>query len=99
MIFPWFVLQNLGLTGEVRACYKPRSFFNLSRVVVMAKSAVILVQLVSTATLPDGRLTGEKYIVKKNPKKQPDKLQQRKYDKRIRKHVLFVEKKMPKSSA
>ncbi|MCV6599744.1 MAG: 50S ribosomal protein L33 [Alphaproteobacteria bacterium] len=36
------------------------------------------------------------YMVKRNPKKQPEKLQFKKYDPVAKKHVLFVEKKIKK---
>jgi large subunit ribosomal protein L33 len=55
----------------------------------MAKKTKMLVRLVSTAN------TGVFYIKRKNPKKMGTvKLDLMKYDKKIRKHVLFVEKKM-----
>ncbi|MEO0392300.1 MAG: 50S ribosomal protein L33 [Pseudomonadota bacterium] len=54
----------------------------------MAKSATILVKLVSTAG------TGYFYVAKKNPRQMTEKLQFRKYDPRARKHVLFKEEKM-----
>lgn len=45
--------------------------------------------------------TGTRYYVKKPTKgeKRTMKIRQRKYDPVIRKHVWFVEKKMPKHSA
>ena len=60
--------------------------------------------MTSTGTMPDGSPTGTYFVAKKNPKKQTakggdTKIQRRKYDKRIRKHVTFVEKKMPSHSA
>ncbi len=54
----------------------------------MAKKAVILVKLVSTAG------TGTFYVKKRNPKKQPNKLSFKKYDSKIRKHVEFKEEKL-----
>lgn len=55
----------------------------------MAKKLKTLIRLVSTAN------TGTFYIKKKNPKKMGSiKLELMKYDKKIRKHVLFVEKKI-----
>jgi large subunit ribosomal protein L33 len=56
----------------------------------MAKSSVILIKLVSTAG------TGYYYVTKKNPRKQVNKLEFRKYDPRVRKHVLFKETKISK---
>ncbi|MBM3540700.1 MAG: 50S ribosomal protein L33 [Alphaproteobacteria bacterium] len=54
----------------------------------MAKSNTILVKLVSSAE------TGFYYVAKKNPKKATTKLEMRKYDPVIRKHVLFRESKL-----
>ena len=62
--------------------------FDVRRTETMAKSATILVKLVSTAG------TGYFYVAKKNPRQMTDKLQFRKYDPRARKHVLFKEEKM-----
>jgi large subunit ribosomal protein L33 len=42
--------------------------------------------------------TGYSYYTKKNKQKTTDKLQMRKYDPVVRKHVLFVEGKMPSHS-
>ncbi|PWA43826.1 Ribosomal protein L33 [Artemisia annua] len=52
------------------------------------KSATLLIRLVSAAG------TGFFYVKKKNPKKVQTKLEFRKYDPRVRKHVLFIENKM-----
>ena len=58
----------------------------------MAKSNTILVMLKSKAS--------HFFLVKKrNPKKQTEKLAFTKYDPVVKKHVEFVEKKMPSSSA
>jgi ribosomal protein L33, bacterial type len=54
----------------------------------MAKPATILVKLVSTAG------TGYFYVAKKNPRQMTEKMQFRKYDPRVRKHVMFKEEKM-----
>ncbi|MCH6576753.1 MAG: 50S ribosomal protein L33 [Proteobacteria bacterium] len=51
----------------------------------MAKSNTILIKLVSSAG------TGYYYIAKKNPRTTTDKLEFRKYDPVVRKHVLFKE--------
>ncbi|MBU3655154.1 MAG: 50S ribosomal protein L33 [Holosporaceae bacterium] len=56
----------------------------------MAKSAVILVKLLSTAG------TGYYYVAKRNPRKLVNKLEFRKYDPRVRKHVVFKEAKLSK---
>ncbi len=51
----------------------------------MAKANTLVVKLVSTAD------TGFYYVAKKNPKTAKDKLEFRKYDPVVRKHVLFKE--------
>jgi large subunit ribosomal protein L33 len=48
------------------------------------------IQLVSTAG------TGYAYVTTKNKRTSPDKLEMKKYDPILRKHVLFVEKKISK---
>ena len=48
-----------------------------------------LVQLVSTAG------TGYFYVTTKNKRTMTEKLKLKKYDPRARKHVEFIEKKMP----
>ncbi len=52
------------------------------------KGNTILVRMVSTAD------TGYFFVAKKNPKQTPDKLEMKKYDPKVRKHVLFTEKKI-----
>lgn len=52
------------------------------------KNKNLLVKLVSTAG------TGYFLVKKRNPKKLTTKLEFRKYDPRVRKHVLFKEEKM-----
>jgi large subunit ribosomal protein L33 len=54
----------------------------------MAKPTTLKIKLVSTAG------TGYYYVTKKNPRKQTDKLSQRKYDPVARKHVEFKEGKI-----
>lgn len=54
----------------------------------MAKSATILIKLVSTAD------TGFFYVTKKNPRNITEKMGFRKYDPVVRKHVLFKEAKI-----
>lgn len=54
----------------------------------MAKPNSILIRMVSTAD------TGFYYVTKKNPRTQTEKLELRKYDPMIRKHVLFKEAKI-----
>ena len=54
----------------------------------MAKPSRIAVRLVSE----EG--SGSFYIARKNPTQKPEKMAVRKYDARLRKHVLFREQKM-----
>lgn len=54
----------------------------------MAKPSTIQIKLVSTAD------TGYYYITKKNPKNSTEKLEMRKYDPVVRKHVPFKEAKI-----
>ena len=54
----------------------------------MAKPSSIVVKLVSSAD------TGYYYVTKKNPRTQPEKLEMRKYDPVVRKHVAFKEGKI-----
>ncbi len=54
----------------------------------MAKPTVIQIKLLSTAD------TGFFYVTKKNPRNLTEKLQFRKYDPVVRKHVLFKEAKI-----
>ena len=54
----------------------------------MAKTSSVLVKLISTAQ------TGYYYVVKKNPRSPSGKLNLRKYDPSVRKHVIFKESKM-----
>lgn len=52
------------------------------------KSATIAVKMLSTAD------TGFFYVAKKNPRKKPEKMEMRKYDPVVRKHVAFKETKI-----
>jgi len=54
----------------------------------MAKPNSILIKLVSTAD------TGFYYVTKKNPRTLTEKMEVRKYDPVVRKHVLFKEAKI-----
>ncbi len=54
----------------------------------MAKPTTIQIRLVSTAK------TGYYYVTKKNPRTQTEKLEFRKYDPVVRKHVMFKEAKI-----
>lgn len=52
------------------------------------KSATIAVKMLSSAD------TGFFYVAKKNPRKKPEKMEMRKYDAVVRKHVIFREAKI-----
>ncbi len=54
----------------------------------MAKPSSILIRLVSSAE------TGFYYITKKNPRNLTEKMEMRKYDPVVRKHVMFKEAKI-----
>lgn len=54
----------------------------------MAKSATIQIKLESTAG------TGYFYTTRKNPRTITEKMEVRKYDPRVRKHVIFKETKI-----
>jgi large subunit ribosomal protein L33 len=54
----------------------------------MAKLATIMIKLVSTAD------TGFYYVTRKNPRTSTEKLELKKYDPVVRKHVLFKEHKI-----
>ncbi len=54
----------------------------------MAKTARELIKLESSAG------TGFFYVTTKNRRTQTTKLEKKKYDPKVRKHVLFVEKKL-----
>ena len=54
----------------------------------MAKSNTVLIKLVSTAD------TGYYYVTKKNPRTSTEKLEFKKYDPVVRKHVEFKESKI-----
>ena len=54
----------------------------------MAKAANILIKMVSTAE------TGFYYVTRKNPRTKTEKLELKKYDPVVRKHVLFKESKI-----
>ncbi|MDA0662054.1 MAG: 50S ribosomal protein L33 [Proteobacteria bacterium] len=51
----------------------------------MAKASTIQIKMISTAD------TGFFYVTKKNPRTQTEKLEMRKYDPVVRKHVTFKE--------
>ncbi|MAI84204.1 MAG: 50S ribosomal protein L33 [Rickettsiales bacterium] len=54
----------------------------------MAKSNTIQIKLVSSAN------TGYFYVKDKNPKQMTEKLELKKYDPKVRKHVIFKEQKI-----
>ncbi len=54
----------------------------------MAKPTTILIKMVSTAD------TGFYYVTRKNPRNTTEKLEMRKYDPVVRKHVVFKESKI-----
>ena len=54
----------------------------------MAKTTTIKIKLLSTAD------TGFFYVTKKNPRTKTEKLEFRKYDPVVRKHVIFKETKI-----
>ncbi len=54
----------------------------------MAKATTIKIKLLSTAD------TGFFYVTKKNPRTKTEKMEVRKYDPVVRKHVVFKEAKI-----
>ena len=54
----------------------------------MAKSNTIQIKLVSSAN------TGYFYVKDKNPKQMTEKLELKKYDPKVRKHVIFKEQRI-----
>ena len=54
----------------------------------MAKPATVKIKLVSTAD------TGFYYVTRKNPRSSTEKMEMRKYDPVVRKHVKFREAKI-----
>ncbi|MEE8083963.1 MAG: 50S ribosomal protein L33 [Alphaproteobacteria bacterium] len=54
----------------------------------MAKPSTIVIKMESTAG------TGYFYVAKKNPRTMTEKLEKRKYDPVVRKHVIFKEAKI-----
>ncbi len=54
----------------------------------MAKASTIVIKMESTAG------TGYFYVAKKNPRSMTEKLEKRKYDPVVRKHVIFKEAKI-----
>lgn len=58
------------------------------RIVLAKKNATIAIKLLSS----EG--TGYFYVAHKNPRKKPEKMEVRKYDPVVRKHVQFKETKI-----
>ncbi len=54
----------------------------------MAKTSTIVIKMESTAG------TGYFYVAKKNPRTLTEKMEKRKYDPVVRKHVIFKEAKI-----
>ncbi len=54
----------------------------------MAKPTTILIKMISTAD------TGFYYVTRKNPRSSTEKMEMRKYDPVVRKHVKFREAKI-----
>ena len=54
----------------------------------MAKPTSILIKMVSSAD------TGFFYVTRKNPRTKTEKMEMKKYDPVVRKHVVFKESKM-----
>ena len=54
----------------------------------MAKANTLQIKLVSSAG------TGHFYVTKKNPRTLTEKMEKKKYDPRIRQHVIYKEQKM-----
>ena len=54
----------------------------------MAKPTSILIKMVSSAD------TGFYYVTRKNPRTKTEKMELKKYDPVVRKHVIFKESKM-----
>ncbi len=54
----------------------------------MAKASTIVIKMESTAG------TGYFYVAKKNPRTLTEKMEKRKYDPVVRKHVIFKEAKI-----
>ena len=61
---------------------------NYRKVKAMAKKNIVLIKLVSSAD------TGFYYVTRKNPRTSTEKMQLKKYDPVVRKHVIFKEAKI-----
>ena len=83
------VEHNLAKVGvEGSNPFARSSLFLYMRGFIMAKGPVISIKLLSTAG------TGYFYVTKKNPRTMTEKLEMKKYDPKVRKHVLFKEAKI-----
>jgi len=78
-----------GLTWPIkRLSSRPLRTSQYTGIFDMAKPTTQLIKMVSTAD------TGYFYVAKKNPRTLTEKLQLRKYDPVVRKHVIFKESKI-----
>jgi large subunit ribosomal protein L33 len=76
-------LMNQGLTSAIQI-----RMFRVSEDLAMAKTNTVQIKLVSSAD------TGFFYVTKKNARTQTGKLELKKYDPVVRKHVAFREAKI-----
>jgi large subunit ribosomal protein L33 len=76
------------LDGGRSGAHVPRLSRNLAEDTGMAKTNTVQIKLVSSAD------TGYFYVTKKNARTQTGKLEFKKYDPVVRKHVLFKEAKI-----
>ena len=82
------VEHNLAKVGVEGPNPFARSRFIVLGILIMAKGPVITIKLLSSAG------TGYFYVTKKNPRTMTEKLEMKKYDPKIRKHVIFKEAKI-----
>jgi len=68
-------------------CRAQHSIFK-NGIPIMAKQATIQIKLLSTAD------TGFFYVTRKNPRNSTEKMEFKKYDPVVRKHVIFKEAKI-----
>ena len=81
-------LAKVGVEGSSPFARSNLKIVFFCRNFIMAKGPVIVIKLLSTAG------TGYFYVTKKNPRTMTDKLEMKKYDPKIRKHVMFKEYKI-----
>ena len=86
----WFLPRIKGAFLGIQISVDDRSWHIILQVYksIMAKSNTIQVKLVSSAK------TAYFYVKNKNPKKMTEKIELKKYDPKVRKHVLFKEQKI-----